>query len=204
MMKSIRISVLALTALVFPGFTAAGTDSAAPISADSPGPSSNPFSSDDVSKFDQVYAQFLRDHHTFLDIQGRFEGDKEKDFWFKCFEFHEPKLFALSEHLKETEELLRLSTKMGNPADEGHVLHSLMFPLSDAQSDIREIRPFMDGLAKCSTDPRFSEGHAALDNATRPVADALDRLWDRWKEAVMKYPPENAGPPSNRPPMARP
>ena len=142
MMKSIRISVLALTALVFPGFTAAGTDSAAPISADSPGPSSNPFSSDDVSKFDQVYAQFLRDHHTFLDIQGRFEGDKEKDFWFKCFEFHEPKLFALSEHLKETEELLRLSTKMGNPADEGHVLHSLMFPLSDAQSDIREIRPF--------------------------------------------------------------
>ena len=188
MMKLTKITVLALSALLFWEFAAAGTESAAPAPLGASGPTSaNAFSSDDVSAFDQVYVQYLRDHKNFIDIAGRFVDDKG-DFWFKCFQFHEPALTALGEHLKETEELLRLSTKMENRADEARVLGSLLLPLSDAQSDIMGIRPYMDGLAKCSTDPRFSEGHAALDNATRPVADALDQLFARWKEVRKTYP----------------
>ena len=189
-MKLTKITVVALSALLFSEFAATGTESAAMPPLGSSGPTSaNAFSGDDVSAFHQVYMQYLLDHKNFIDIGSRFADDKS-DFWFKCFQFHEPALFALDEHLKETEELLRLSTKMENPADEGHVLHSLLFPLSAAQSDIMRIRPFMDGLAKCSTGPRFSEGHAALDNATRPVADALDQLFARWKVVVEKYPIE--------------
>ena len=190
-MKLTKFTVVALSALLFSDFAATGTESAVtpPLGASGP-TSANAFSGDDVSAFHQVYVQYLRDHKNFIDMQSRFGDDKDRNFWFKCFQFHEPALFALNEHLKETEELLRLSTKMENRADEARVLGSLLLPLSDARSDIMGIRPFMDGLAKCSTDPRFSEGHAALDNATRPVAHALDQLFARWKEAVKRYPIE--------------